>query len=80
MSSLYAHYYYRARKCPLACLLKLFCVGAFLFALNLALFHQTEVPHASYVILVASIGAVAMLALAVNRNCRLRNSESGKPG
>ena len=44
----------------------------FVSAIYIALFHQTSMPPYLYIAYVAAIGFVAVLALAINRNCRLK--------
>ena len=62
----------RARNCPFACLLKIIFILMFVSAIYIALFHQTSVSPYMYNAFVAAIGFVAVLALATNRNCRLK--------
>ena len=64
----------RARKCPLACLLKILFLLLFTVAFYIALFHQDMSPFI-YTGFMAVIAFIAMLALAINRNCRLRLNE-----
>ena len=62
----------RARLCPFACFLKIVFVVLFCSALYIAIFHQYSMSPHIYSGFVAITGFVAMLALAINRNCKLR--------
>ena len=64
----------RARKCPFACLLKILFLLLFTVALYIALYYQ-DMPPFIYTGFMVIIAFIAMLALAINRNCRLKLNE-----
>lgn len=72
MSIMLANLFHRAGKCPIACLFKFLLFASFIFALDIAAFHQTDVSAYLYILLVALVVVVAILALAFHWSCRLR--------
>ena len=62
----------RARKCPVACSLKLLLLVSFIYVLHLATYHQTDISASSFFLLVDSVGVIAILTLAFHRGCQLR--------
>ncbi len=66
---------HRARRCPVACALKIILLLLFISALNIALFFKDAMSIYAYVGFMAIIGYVAILAIATNGNCRLKLSE-----
>ena len=66
----------RAKLCPFACLLKILFLLLFCSALYIALFYQYSMSPYLFSGFVAMIAFIAMLALAMNRNCRLRINEN----
>lgn len=65
----------RAKKCPVACALKIVLLLLFISALNIAVFFKSAMSIYAYVGFMALIGYVAILAIATNNNCRLKLSE-----
>ncbi|MGB5179907.1 MAG: hypothetical protein WBP44_14405 [Gammaproteobacteria bacterium] len=65
----------RAKKCPVACALKILLLALFVSALTIALFFKSAMSIYAYVGFMAIIGYVAILAIATNGNCRLKLSE-----
>lgn len=66
----------RARTCPLACFLKVLFLLLFISALYIALFFQTSFSFYEYTGFIVVIAYIATLALATNRNCRIKISEN----
>ena len=66
---------HRARRCPVACALKIILLLLFISALNIAIFFKDAMSIYAYVGFMAIIGYVAILAIATNGNCRLKLSE-----
>ena len=66
---------HRARRCPVACALKIILLLLFISALVIALFFKDAMSIYAYVGFMAIIGYVAILAIATNSNCRLKLSE-----
>ncbi len=66
---------HRARRCPVACALKIILLLLFISALVIALFFKDAMSIYAYVGFMAIIGYVAILAIATNGNCRLKLSE-----
>jgi len=62
----------RARRCPLACSLKILFLLLFISALYIAAFYQTAVSFHEFSWFIVAIAYIAVLALVTNRNCRLR--------
>ncbi len=65
----------RARRCPFACFLKVSVVVSFVYALHVAVFHQSDMSSHSFALLVDSVGLLAMLALAMHWVCSYRHPE-----
>ena len=65
----------RAKKCPVACALKVLLLLLFVSAINIAIFFKNEMSIYAYVGFMAIIGYVAILAIATNSNCKLSLSE-----
>ena len=76
MSAMIANLLERAGKCPFACFLKILLAGSFIFVLHVAIAHQTEVSPYPFVLLVASVGVIAVLAVVLHWNCRLSNTDT----
>lgn len=76
MSALFANFLERAGKCPFACFFKILSAGSFIYALHLAIVHQAEVSPYPFILLVALIGLIAVLAAALHFNCRLSNTDT----
>lgn len=70
---------HRARRCPVACALKILLALLFISALGMAIFLKTEVSIYAYVIFMAVIGYVAILAIATNNSCMLKLSDEDEP-
>jgi hypothetical protein len=62
---------HHASDCPFAFILKLLLSVSFICALHIAISHQDASPYL-YIMLVALVGVIAILALAFHWNCRLR--------
>jgi len=65
--------FHRANKCPIACFLKVLLGVSFIYTGHIAISHQINVSHYSFILLVALVGVVATLAVATHSSCRLRN-------
>jgi hypothetical protein len=63
----------RANKCPIACLLKVLLGVIFIYTGHIAISHQLNVSHYSFVFLLALVAVIATLAVATHSSCRLRN-------
>ena len=72
MSVMLANLFHRAGKCPVACLFKFLLFAGFIIALYLAAFRQSDVSPYLYILLVALVVVIAILALAFHWSCRLR--------
>lgn len=66
---------HRARRCPVACALKIVLMLLFISALNIAIFYKNAMSIYAYVGFMAIIGYVAILAISTNTNCKLNLSE-----
>ena len=66
---------YRARRCPVACALKILFLVLLVGALNIAVFFKETISAYGYAGLITVIGYVAVLAIATNGNCMLKISE-----
>jgi hypothetical protein len=66
---------HRAKRCPLACALKILLFLLFVSALNIAVFFKNDMSIYAYVGFMAVIGYVAILAISTNVNCKLNLSE-----
>ncbi|MGB5439147.1 MAG: hypothetical protein WBN90_05785 [Gammaproteobacteria bacterium] len=75
MSALLANLMDRAGKCPFACFLKILTAGSFIFALHIAIMHQADVSPYPFILLVALVGLIGVLAAALHFNCRLSNTD-----
>ena len=62
-----------ASQCPVASILKAVLLVSFLYALHVAAFHQGDMSHHSFTLLVDSVGLLAMLTLALHWACSFRN-------
>ena len=63
----------RANKCPIACLLKVLLAIIFIYTGHIAISHQINVSHYSFIFLLALVAVIATLAVATHSSCRLRN-------
>jgi len=75
MPEFVVHFLRRARRCPLACAMKVLFLLLFLVALDLALYHLTEISPLWYVLFVGFIALVAALMLYTGNDCRIRHGE-----
>ncbi|MGB5441534.1 MAG: hypothetical protein WBN57_02730 [Gammaproteobacteria bacterium] len=75
MSVMLANLFHRANKCRFACFLKLMLAVGFYYAIHLAIYHQADVSPYPFILLVALIGIIAVLALASHLNCQFSNIE-----
>ena len=66
---------HRARRCPVACALKILLFLLFVSALNIAIFYKNAMSIYAYIGFMAIIGYVAILAISTNTNCKLNLSE-----
>ena len=64
---------HRASQCPVASILKAVLLVSFLYALHVAAFHQGDMSHHSFTLLVDSVGLLAMLTLALHWACSFRH-------
>jgi len=69
---------HRARRCPVACALKIVLLLLFFSALNIAIFYKNAMSIYAYIGFMAMIGYVAILAISTNTNCKLNLSEDDK--
>lgn len=65
----------RARRCPIACSLKILLLLLFISALNIAIFFKNDISIYAYIGFMTVVGYVAILAIATNVNCNLNISE-----
>lgn len=63
----------RANKCPVACFLKVLLGVIFIYTGHIAISHQINVSHYSFIFLLALVAVIASLAVATHSSCRLRN-------
>lgn len=75
MSNMIANLFIRANQCRFACSLKLMLAVSFYYAIHIALSHQADVSPYPFILLVALVGVIAILAVASHMNCQLRNVE-----
>jgi surface polysaccharide O-acyltransferase-like enzyme len=75
VSVMIANFFHRASKCPVACFLKFLSSGSFIYAVHVAAYHQTDMSHYSYFLLVDSVVVIAVLALAFHWSCQFRKVE-----
>ena len=76
MSALITNLLERAGQCPFACFLKILLAGSFTYALHIAISHQAEVSPYPFILLVALVGLIAVLATVLHWNCRLGNTDT----
>jgi hypothetical protein len=76
MSAIFESLFRRANKCPFACLLKVLLSVSFIYAIHIAISHQIDVSPYPFVLLVALVGVIATLAVALDWSCRLRNADT----
>jgi len=69
---------HRARRCPVACALKILLLLLFVSALNIALFFKNAMSIYAYIGFMAIIGYVAILAISTNTNCKLKLNEEDR--
>ena len=75
MSAMITNLFHRANKCRFACFLKLLSAVSFFYAIHIAIYHQSDVSPYLFILLVALVGMIAVLALASHVNCEFRNVE-----
>jgi hypothetical protein len=63
-------FFYRARKCPVACSLKFMLIGSFVYALHLYASHQADASPYLYFWLANSVVVIAILTLVFHRSCQ----------
>ena len=78
MSNLFMKLYNRANKCPVACSLKLALAVGFFYAIHIAIAHQADVSPYPFVLLVALVGLIAVLALGSHLNCQISSFEQDR--
>ena len=76
MLAIFENLFHRANKCPVACFLKGLLSVRFIYAIHIAISHQTDVSPYPFILLVALVGVIAILAVAFHWNCRLRNEDT----
>ena len=64
---------HRANQCPVARILMAVLLVGFLYALHVAAFHQGDMSHHSFALLVDSVALLAVLTLALHWLCGLRH-------
>jgi hypothetical protein len=72
MPEILANLYKHARECPVACFLQLLCLYNFFIVTKIAILQQAGISNTLYILLLASNGIVAMLALAMRRGCQIK--------
>ena len=75
MLDMFENLLHRANRCPVACFLKVLLSVSFIYAIHLAISHQTDMSPYPFVLLVALVGLIAVLAVAFHWSCRLRNAK-----
>ena len=65
----------RAKRCPVACALKILLFLLFISALNIAIFYKSAMSIYAFIGFMAFIGYVAIVAISTDINCRLKLSE-----
>ena len=75
MSVMLANLFHRANKCRFACFLKLMSAVSFFYTIYIAIYHQADMSPYPFILLVASVGMIAVLALASHLNCQFSNVE-----
>ena len=80
MSIMLANLFHRATKCPFACFFKILLSVSFIYAIHIAISHQTDVSPYSFTLLVALVGVIATLAVAFHWNCRFSNADTKVKG
>ena len=65
----------RARRCPVACALKILLFLLFISALNIAIFYKNAMSIYAFIGFMALIGYVAIVAISTDISCRLKLSE-----
>ena len=65
----------RARRCPVACALKILLLLLFMSALNIAIFFKNAMSIYAFIGFMALIGYVAIVAISTDINCRLKLSQ-----
>ncbi len=48
---------------------------SFFYAIHIAIYHQNDVSPYPFIVLVALVGVIAVLALATHSNCQFSNNE-----
>ena len=76
MSIMLANLFHRATKCPFACFLKILLSVSFIYAIHIAISHQTDASPYLFILLVALVGVIATLTVGFHWNCRLRNVDT----
>ena len=66
---------HRARRCPVACALKIVLLVLFISAVIIAIFYKDSMSIYGYIGFMAAIAYVAILAIATNGNCILKINE-----
>lgn len=66
---------HRASKCPVAWFLKVLLSVGVIYAIHIALFHQTDDSPYLSALIIDSVGVVAVLALAFHWSCYLRKEK-----
>ena len=75
MSNMIANLFNRANKCRFACSMKLMLAVSFYYAIHIALSHQVDVSPYPFVLLVALVGVIAILAMESHTNCQFSTVE-----
>ena len=75
MSNMITSLINRANKCRFACSLKLMLAVSFYYAIHIALSHQVDVSPYPFILLVALVGVITILAVEFHTNCKLSKVE-----
>ena len=75
MPELLTYLYRHTRECPFTCFLQLLCAYNFFIAIRIAASQQVDISNTLYILLLASNGVVAVLAIAMNRNCHIKSNQ-----
>ena len=76
MLAMFENLFHRANRCPFACFLKVLLTVSFIYAIHIAISHQINVSPYTFIILVATVGVIATLAVATDWSCRLSNTDT----
>jgi hypothetical protein len=76
MLAMFQNLVHRANRCPFACLFKVLLSVIVIYAIHVAIAHQINVSHYSFIMLLAFVGVIAALAVATDWSCRIRDVDT----